>query len=779
MPYILSGGSLLLPLQIGGYTFEKQPYTGSIDNRISAQLLDQLPDFIASDYETFTAFLEAYYEWSEQYGNPRAEGVRLLTYKDIDETLDEFVDYFRETYIKNFPFTKADGINEKSLIKNIGDFYRSKGSIASFRLLFRILYDTEIEIDFPKDRILKLSESTFDDRKYLRIEPNFSLYEAKEIEGNIVFQKDPRTETILGSALVDEVVYQTQNSIDFYALRIKDVSGSFNISLPVEIETSGITISKISAKIFPTLDSVIINESGQGYEVGDLVTFKDQYNNDLLKATINTISPIGGIRGLKIKNFYGIYVPSESISYSIETAAGEGAGLSAGSQTIISAGPDTYLDDSGKLSGRSFIQDSYFYQNYSYIIKVDKTLNEFSNIIKKLAHPAGTIMFAEFVNSISMTGSSYVETDVRSKFVPIIGHYLPHTFGMTLDPRGFTHETGAGSTFYDFYPRGYNGQDGSTLGEFIPKFWSSITHGTPHLFPTNGITHDPYKIYTNDDSAFLFDQIEFTRALLNGAIGSTGYIGQGVDSNQDYTGLYGVFPIGSSIASALYGGSGGVTHYGGYTSPTETSLSGGFSGGQVIMVGDTDSSTADYWVVHRHPNTIGIENIGITTEHKIIKIPMSPVEDPTILYTATEIDRTGYSNSTYQNSGFTLNIGATYTVGEIVRQKRYREGEAIGRVINFEAGAYSHGPYGQEDPRYNDSIDYLTVEMLNGEFTKGNDLTQIEKPIVGDTSGSSRFIDNSYNPTINTMGIKVVETSWLEIPIRVIADEIEYSLFES
>ena len=777
MPYIRSGGSLLLPLQIDGYTFERLPYVGSIDEKISAHLRDQLPDFVVDNYETFKSFVEAYYEWSEQYGNPRAEGVRIHTYSDIDKTLDDFLEYFRETYIENFPFTKANGINEKTLIKNIGDFYRSKGSVASFELLFRILYNTTINIDYPKNRILKLSDSTFDDRKYLRTECICSIDEAKNTEGTIVKQIDPRSKNITASALIDEVQILSQNGIDFFSFAIKDVSGEFNLLNKALFETTGISAAKYEAVIFPTLDKIIINDGGENYNYGDRVTFKNEYNDTLLIGSVDNIAPDGGIRGFNLIEFFGIYTTPDGITYSFDSTLGSGASLSVGSQTIVSDGPDSYFDDTGKLSSRSFIQDSFFYQNYSYIIRVNKTLEEFSAAVKKLAHPAGTIMFAEYVNETLFTDGYSITENIFSKFTPVIGHYLPHTMGMTIDPRGYTHETGAGSTFYDFYPTGYNGQDGRTFGDFIDTTLSNGTYGTPHLYPYNGITHNPRLIYKNDDTFVSFDSVETSRTLINGAIGSTGYIGATTDSDGEHVGLYGFFPVGSSRTNtSIYG----ITTHGGYTSPLETSLSGGFSGGQLIMVGDTDSSTADYWVVHRHPNTLGIQNIGVTGSRKVVKIPLTNVLDANIIFNPLIEDRSGYDAFAYEAVGFTLNAGATYVAGELVRQKRYREGEAIGRVINFEAGSQYHGPYGPTDiPIWNAGIDYLTVEVMNGEFTAGDDITRVAKPVIGDLSNASRFIEPSYNTNINIVDTIVYDTSWLDIPIQVMVNEVEYDLTES
>ena len=104
-----------------------------------------------------------------------------------------------------------------------------------------------------------------------------------------------------------------------------------------------------------------------------------------------------------------------------------GASLSGLGEVVLTDGPDTYKDDTGKISGRSFIQDSFFYQNYSYIIRVNKSLQQFADAVRRLVHPSGTLMFAEYINEVSMSGDAGVTSDSFTRHLPIIGHYLPHT----------------------------------------------------------------------------------------------------------------------------------------------------------------------------------------------------------------------------------------------------------------------------------------------------------------------------------------------------------------
>ena len=754
MPLKIFGGSLLLPLRIDGYTFDRLDYVKSIDERISTQLKDQLPDFILSNYDTFVQFIEAYYEWMEQEGNPRYEGVSVGTYKDIDETLDRFLEYFRNIYLKDFPFDLADGINEKTLIKNITDLYRTKGSKASFDLLFRILYNTTVSVSYPRDRILRLSTSTFDDNQFLRIEPIFSVDEAITTINGLAVQRHPVTNEIKGTAKIDYVEYFQQGGIDFFRLSVIDISGSFDDTNELEITTATETPTTYRAKLFPTLSTLNIVNGGSGYEINDEIIVTDLDNRLVLRATVKQIGPDGDIRSLSYRDNYNVYRETDQLQYTFVSFAGTGAEFSPKAGNILANKPDTYLDETGKLSSRSLIQDNFYYQDFSYILRVDQALQKYAAIVKRLVHPSGFILLGEYLNENTITAGSTLTTSKDIRYNPLIGHYLPHTFGTTNDPRGFTY----GGTHYDFYPLGYNGQDGRTAEDFFGIEFASSIIGTPHLYPQYGQTHNPYIVYDNKSSSSLtFDDIETERTLINGAIGSTGYLGATTDSDGEFVGLFGFFPVGSNRTNTIIGGGyDGISHYGGYVSPKYTSLSGGYYGGQVVQVEGTDSPTADYWIVNRHPAHLGVTGMGLTGERQRVKIPMLP--NP---------------NST----------GISYVQGEIVRQDRLGESIAIGEVIDFVPSAYNHNDILGDDPNnfpngaagfYNIGIDTLLVDVLNGVFVASKSV-----PIIGETTQTSRLVELSFiQPSRDSSSANfgnTYNTSWMDIPVETFIYDVDYT----
>jgi hypothetical protein len=125
---------------------------------ISGLLDSQFPEFIVNNNPKFVDFLRTYYQWLEDsnQGAVLYQTKNLLNYKDIDTTSDEYVQYFINDFLPYFPQTVA--VDQRKLIKAIKYFYITKGSLNSLVFLFRVLYDIDSEVYFPKENILKASD---------------------------------------------------------------------------------------------------------------------------------------------------------------------------------------------------------------------------------------------------------------------------------------------------------------------------------------------------------------------------------------------------------------------------------------------------------------------------------------------------------------------------------------------------------------------------------------------------------------------------------------------
>ena len=58
--------------------------------------------------------------------------------------------------------------------------------------------------------------------------------------------------------------------------------------------------------------------------------------------------------------------------------------------------PGYYVNNDGFLDDAIYIQDSRYYQAYSYVIKIDEALDDYKTAVKNLIHPAGMAVFGEY-----------------------------------------------------------------------------------------------------------------------------------------------------------------------------------------------------------------------------------------------------------------------------------------------------------------------------------------------------------------------------------------------
>ncbi|NDB86882.1 MAG: hypothetical protein EB127_29960, partial [Alphaproteobacteria bacterium] len=139
-----------------------------LKEKISSLVNSQFPEFIRSDYTTFVAFVEAYYKFLEQDQGAQEIIQNARSYSDIDLTTESFVQYFLNQYAKDIPQSVL--INKPLLVKRIRDLYESKGAELSYKLLFQILFDSPVSINYPYENVLIASDGRWEDSISVRVE---------------------------------------------------------------------------------------------------------------------------------------------------------------------------------------------------------------------------------------------------------------------------------------------------------------------------------------------------------------------------------------------------------------------------------------------------------------------------------------------------------------------------------------------------------------------------------------------------------------------------------
>ena len=120
------------------------------DQKTSLLVNRQVPEFVQEEYPLFINFLEAYYEYLEtkqgsQLNDLVTKSKDLRYLSDVDYSITDFENSFFNNYADLIP--RNVEVDKAFLIKHVLPLYLSKGSEASFKLLFRLLFNEEVEVE--------------------------------------------------------------------------------------------------------------------------------------------------------------------------------------------------------------------------------------------------------------------------------------------------------------------------------------------------------------------------------------------------------------------------------------------------------------------------------------------------------------------------------------------------------------------------------------------------------------------------------------------------------
>jgi len=499
----------------------------------------QLPEFVGLEHPLFVDFMRTYYEWMERgvtHGGTGAGEVHvshhLQSYKDTDECIDVFFDAMRNEFMESIPKTLWSGLNEKTLLKNIKSFYTSKGTPQSIEFLLRILYNEYAEVYEPKVDIIKASGGEYSIGNQILVSPNHgaSIYES---EGTIVQQFHPVTGERKASAGVDRVTRFIGHGYDFFALNIVSPSGNFDEELPLQIPiNTGATITEM---ILPAIDSITAITGGSYYAIGDLIEMVSNRGRGG-RAYVSGVDIDGSINAIEFLDRGINFNTDDSITSTITTKNGTGAVFGATGGAVNHPTRGYYLSDNGLLSSTNKLQDNYYYQDFSYVIRSELPITNYRDAIKKLVHPSGYAVFGDLLLKADITIPSSVEGITFQFETPLIGHYTPFNLSTWENLRSNSNSN------TDLFPYGFSGDLGSTYDESGTGVHSlgasgalGGTGGNPGTTGTNG---------TTVGNSPLYDQLVHTA---------------GDSATADYWLIY-PHPNTRTIAGTSYGG--GETHEG-------------------------------------------------------------------------------------------------------------------------------------------------------------------------------------------------------------------------
>jgi hypothetical protein len=456
---------------------------------ISNLVQSQFPEFVQEDYPALIAFIQAYYEYLELQKNPQDILTNLIAYTDIDRTLDEFVAKFEKTYLNGLPMVVAG--DKRLFMKHVNDLYNTKGTEESFRLLFRLLFNEEIEIYYPKQQMLRTSSGVWQQNNSIMVQLDAGI-------SSDCINKKIKIWTNEG------VINTFVKNIVLAAPSIYEVFIDKSFSIPIQ-PGNRVTGLAFAATILPTVTQATVTAPGAGFHVGQVFNINSvQGSGATVKVT--RVDPNGGIVRLAFIQFgtgfeadfmlslssavrkSGVIDPYSSythgfiedvlvtrVSYFAQdyvdvTYSGEVIGSSYTNDYIpdnalaptvtpaeiefslgaLCAYRGEYTTADGFLSDINVIQDGYLYQDFSYVIQSQQKIQAYASAVKKLCHPAGTIMWGQ------MSLETEVDVGISYDYFKVLAEQLKFLEFVTSGDASITITSGKGMT------------DHATSGDLVP-----------------------------------------------------------------------------------------------------------------------------------------------------------------------------------------------------------------------------------------------------------------------------------------------------------------------
>ena len=265
----------------------------------------------------------AYGNYVSYRPNPIESISQLLDYRDIDTTVVTFFDNFRDEFMASIPNRLAAGIDKRSIIKNITDLYREKGTEIGHKLFFKMLLEDDAELYYPSEDILDASGGTWSTDTIIRVVKG-TIQNTDVLIGTKILQSDKYGNPTINEAyaIIDHLVsfYNGTEEVLEFKVHRDSIKGVFVEGEIVSIiGTDGVTYTFILTSIITSID---ITDGGQYYDSGEPISVSG-FDYPVV-ATIETVTS-GSITSVSVIDSGLSYIDKESLTFDNSSSNGVGA----------------------------------------------------------------------------------------------------------------------------------------------------------------------------------------------------------------------------------------------------------------------------------------------------------------------------------------------------------------------------------------------------------------------------------------------------------------------
>ena len=214
----------------------------------------------------------------------RASG-NLLNYKTLETSVDKYVDYLKEELYPSIPATHYG--DKRLIAQYFKDFFESKSNEQSYRFLFKLLYDENIEFYYPGTDILRISDGNFEKTQVIRT----IAVSADSRDIFLFLNKTIRGQTSGVLANVVDIKKFFIGALEIAEMTLKLVSGTFTAGEDVV----DIDDEDLSTTVFGIVSSITVVDGGSGYEDGDVITITGDGAEAQAKVSSIKESPISAL----------------------------------------------------------------------------------------------------------------------------------------------------------------------------------------------------------------------------------------------------------------------------------------------------------------------------------------------------------------------------------------------------------------------------------------------------------------------------------------------------
>lgn len=199
-------------------------------------------------------------------------------------------DKFKAQYLPDFQGREFyEGVDLELILSRAKDFYLTKGTDISFKILFEILFGDKISVLKPRDYIIRSSDPNYLNTKNILVERLFGDYDPTKLIGYTLYQDLPNGTT--ASASIYNVEYRPVDNLDLFEISLDPESFIYDFNITKKANVVDIfneTVVVDSTIGFRSSENVLIGISSLSSYLND--TYTDKTVNEFVGFGTTTLT---------------------------------------------------------------------------------------------------------------------------------------------------------------------------------------------------------------------------------------------------------------------------------------------------------------------------------------------------------------------------------------------------------------------------------------------------------------------------------------------------------